>query len=280
MLFLLITTIILQAIVVKLSAVMLNELHGDPAAFANAGDIARTIAQLSEAYGIDKDAVVSIVELIIRESIFAYFGKDSQVCCDDGEIKIYVYDGDGRFQPFDLNKASKDFIVYLKKRLVERFSFEKASRKYHAVKRLRRALVGGYPVGKANGYYLVKLTDMPFDVKGVMLDIHAIPGERLKLFEYYFFTFLKAKSVQIGLKYDLAVYLSRTSIRLPELLLQKAVEENAGVNIDCRCVKRVAGRYSIIQLLETRVKIPKKVISYVQENLNNEKVIIKVVKRR
>ncbi len=235
------------------------------------------VEQLSETYEIDKDTVVSIVELVIRESIFSYFGKDSQVYYDNGEIKIYVYDGNNQSQPFDLNSANEEFITYLRKQLTERFLFKKTSRNYNAIKHLRHTLVGGYPVEKMNGHYLVKLNDMLFDTKNILPYRYTISKEQLKLAEYYFFIVLRVQFAKIGLKFDLTVYLSRTSSKLPELLLQKAVEEDTGVNIDCKCVERVPGKYSI---LETKVKIPKKIVSYVQENLNNEKVIIKVAKRR
>ena len=116
------------------------------------------------------------------------------------------------------------------------------------------------------------LNDIPLETKNVLTYMYKIPRELLKFNEHYFFIISKIKVVKIAYKFNLVIYLSRISKKLPELLMQKAVEEKTGVNIDCKCIERVAGKHSVIK---TKIKIPREIILYVQENLNNEKIIMK-----
>ena len=75
-------------------------------------------------------------------------------------------------------------------------------------------------------------------------------------------------------QYALDIILSRTSKRLPELLLNHALEAIPGESgTRVRCTYRDASRYSLV---ETRKKIPKSVLAGVMAELNEGiKVIIK-----
>lgn len=234
--------------------------------------ITDVVRQLGETYGIDEKDVIPIVESTIRESIISYYGLDADVHCEDGGFKIYAYNSEAEPVKLDLNRAGKKFVAFLKRRLTERFQIEKALSDYNAVRHLQGNLVGGYLLEKHHNYCLIKLNDTPFETKNVLPLRYKIPREALKFNEHCFFIVSKIRIERNSGKFELVVYLSRTSKKLPELLLQKAVEEKTGVNIDCRCTKRVSGVYSI---LETKVRVPGEIVSFVRENLNGERIILK-----
>lgn len=234
--------------------------------------ITDVVKQLSETYEIDKREVIPIVESTIRKSLILYFGLDADVHYNSSGFDIYAYNGDAEPVKLDLNRASRKFIAFLKKQLTERFLIEKALSDYNAIRHLQGNLAGGYLLERLNNYYLIKLNDMPFETKNVLPYRYKIPKESLKFNEHYFFVASRIRVEKIDGKFELVVYLSRTSKKLPELLFQKAVEEKTGVNIDCRCTERVSGVYSIVK---TKVRIPKEIVSFVRENLNGERIILK-----
>ena len=234
--------------------------------------IIEIVRQLSDMYEINEADVIPIVETTIRKSIILYFGRDTDVHYDGGGFEIYTYNGEAKPVQLNLNDASKKFIAFLKKQLINRFLIEKALIKYNAIKHMQGTLADGYLLERMKGYFLIKLNDMPFETKNILSCMYKIPHELLKFNEHYFFIVSKIKVVKVSYKFDLVVYLSRISKKLPKLLLQKAIEEKTGVNIDCKCIERVAGKHSVIK---TKTKIPREIILFVQENLNNEKIIIK-----
>lgn len=234
--------------------------------------IIEIVRQLSDMYEINESDVIPIVETTIRKSIILYFGRDTDVHYDGSEFEIYTYNGEAKPTQLNLNDASKKFISFLKRQLIDRFLIEKALTEYNAIKHIQGTLVDGYLLERMKGYCLIKLNDMPFKTKNILSYRYKIPRESLKFNEHYFFIVSKIKVVRISYKFELVVFLSRTSKKLPNLLLQKVIEEKTGVNIDCKCTERVAGKHSVIK---TKTKIPREIILFVQENLNNEKIIIK-----
>lgn len=236
------------------------------------GKITDIMKQLSEAYKISEKDVIPIVESAIKHSIFSYYGKDADVYYNGDEYEIITYNNESMPIKLDLNKTSKKFIAFLKKHLTNRLLIEKVLSDYKSIRHLQGDLVDGYVLENVNDYYSIKLNNMPSDVKGILLLRHRIPNEQLRFNEFYFFLASKIGIVKSSYGLDLVVYLSRISKRLPALLLQKAVAEKTGVNIDCECIKRVVGKFSV---LKTKIDIPKDFVLFVQENLNGERIIIR-----
>ena len=236
------------------------------------GKITEAVKQLSEAYEINERDITPIIESVIKRSIASYYGKDADVYFNGEGYEIYVYSNGDTPIKLDLNKTSEKFIAFLKKQLTNRFLIEKTLSGYNAVKHLQGSLIGGYILEKVNGYYLVKLNGMPFETKNILPLRYKILNEQLRFNEFYFFLVSKIEIVKTNYSLDLVTYLSRTSKKFPALLLQKAIEEKTGVNIDCECVKRVVGKFSV---LKTNIRVPKEIVLFVQENLNNEKIIVK-----
>ena len=236
------------------------------------GKITEAVKQLSEAYGINERDITPIIESVTKRSIASYYGKDADVYCNGEEYEVIIYNNEVMPTKLNLNKTGKKFIAFLKKQLTNRLLIEKTLSNYNTVKHLQGSLIGGYMLEKVQGHYIVKLHDIPVEVRGILPLRRKIPNEQLKLNEFYFFLITKIDFIKNGQSVGLVAYLSRTSKKLPVLLLQKAVEEKTGVNIDCECVKRVVGKFSI---LKTKVRIPKEIVLFVQENLNNEKIVIK-----
>ena len=234
--------------------------------------IAEVIEQLIETYRISKEDIIPIIESVIKHSITSYYGKDADVYYNGEEYEITIYNGEAMPTKLNLNKTSKNFIAFLRKQLTDRLLIEKTLSNYRAIRHLQGSLVGGYMLEKVKGYYLIKLNDIPFETKNILPLTHIIPNEQLKFNEFCFFLVSKIDVVKNNHALDLLVYLSRISKNLPVLLLQKAVEERTGVNIDCKCVKRVVGKFSI---LKTKIRLPNGIINFVQENLNGEKVIVR-----
>lgn len=222
----------------------------------------------------EKEDINPLLESILRYTMMEYLGKDVDVFINGNGIDAYLYrDGLSGTYPerVDFSRLGEGFYRRLYKNLKYYFELKKKTLQFEIVRGLQGKLVGGYIIEKLDDRYRVRLTEQPFEDLEVVLERdYWIPKEVLLVGEHYFFL-CKNIRVVADLLPRLVMYLSRTSIRLPALLLEKAFYEDVGAKTKCVCLKRVVGKFSFVKC---KTKMAGKHIKWVSRNLNNEKIIV------
>jgi len=196
----------------------------------------------------------------------------------ENKISIYIYKH-GMITDFkekiDFNKLSVKTIRAIKRKLINELVIQKTANEYQNIKHT-------HTIGSLTGGYIDNIKTNPISVA-----IDGIPG-RLGLYpliyqpkhergkyrrgDYYYFYVSLVKTVMTNKNIPgISIILSRTSIKLPALIIQKQIT-NEGINmLKITCVKRHAGLYSIIK---TSSRIPEKVLKYTSKELGGEKIYV------
>lgn len=171
----------------------------------------------------------------------------------------------------DFDRLGKGFYQALQYNLKYYFELKKKSLQFEVIRPLQGQMVGGYVLEKLKDRYRIKLVEHPFEDLDVILERrYWIPRERLLIGEHYFFVCRKIRIVA-GVLPRLLMCLSRTSIKLPALMIERAFKEKFEITTKCECLKRVVGKFSFIRC---KTSIPEEIIKWTSRNLNNEKIIV------
>lgn len=232
------------------------------------------IKEITDAYNFPVDDINSLLESVLKYTLMEQLKKDVDVFLDKEGVEAYLYrdslDGT-RAERVDFSRLNKDFYRKLYQNLKYYLELRKKSLELEIVRTLQGRLVGGYILEKFNDRYTVRLAEHPLDDLEVVIERrYWIPGETMLIGEHYFFLCRKVRVIA-GVLPRLVMFLSRTSINLPALLLEVAFREKTGMKTKCKCIKRVAGKFSF---LKCKTRVSEDLIRWVSRNLNNEKIII------
>lgn len=238
-------------------------------------DLNTAIKEITDAYSFPKEDISGLLESVLKYSLMTYLNKDADVFVDDNgsNIDAYLYMDNlaGTYaEKVDWSRLSKEFYRQLYYNLRYSLELKKKNLELEQISNLAGGVVEGYIQEKSKDMCTVGLLDdtIPDDAEVIIEKRYWIPKESLKVGEHYFFLCRKVRVVQ-GVMPRLTVFLSRTSIRLPALLIEKAFQED-GLKARCVCVKRVAGRFSVVKC---KTKVPENIKKWVSMSLNNEKII-------
>ena len=234
----------------------------------------QTIKEIINAYNFSEEEVIPIIESILRYTLMEYLKKDVDVFFKRNGVEAYLYrDGLSGTYPekVDFSRFSSRFYRSLYNNLRYYLELKKKAAEFEIVRVLQGKLVGGYVLEKFSDKYTIKLVEHPFeDLEAVFERLYWMPKETLLMGEHYFFVCKNVRIVADTMP-RLIMYLSRTSIKLPSLMIEKAFYDKERLKTRCDCIKRVVGKFSIVRC---KTKIPRDIVSWVSLNLNNEKVIV------
>ena len=236
-------------------------------------DLPKAIKEITNAYNFTQEDMSMLVENTLRYSLMSYLHKDADVYIDNNTIDAYIYNDNpsGTYAvKVDWAKLSKRFYRTLYHNLRYFLELKKRNLELEQVSGLAGSVVEGYIQEKFKDRCTVRLINdtIPDDAEVIIEKRYWIPKETLIAGEHYFFLCRKVRVVE-GITPRLVVFLSRTSIRLPALLIEKAFLED-GLRTRCVCVKRVIGRFSVVKC---KTKVPESIENWVSIALNNEKII-------
>ncbi len=236
-------------------------------------NIIEPIRQIGDLYNIENNELKDIVEISFRESILSFYGCDSDVYYDNNNLEVFIYKEPNN-APIKLNLENipQNFIWVFKKRLLNRLALIKESSLYNAIKHIRGNIIDGYLSEKKDTYYIVTMPNIPQEIVGILRYSDRISNEYPQFNKHYFFSVLKVEIIYFAGKPKLSVFLSRKNKRLVEKLTEKTFYEEEGISLNCKCIRRMPGKYALIK---TNMRIPNKVVEYVSQNLNNEKIAIR-----
>lgn len=223
-------------------------------------------------YGLDEDAVREAVRQAVSGVLAEAYGCEVEAHWKGESLDVWRIEESGG----DLRIAKIYRIPRrLFRRVVDAVEMElKKTRILQAYEGLRYCtgtVVRGYVSHIFKDRIIVDIPNSEFT--GFCHISHQPPSERGRYLtgDYISFYVLKAVPVLRDTVPDVEIHLSRTSIKLPELLLKDELHALNREDIKVKCIKRISGAYSLIR---ASARCPVEAIRSVSEELR-ERVVVR-----
>lgn len=243
--------------------------------------LANVIKDLSLKYQLTDDDMKEIIEKtlidVLRRTSKSYSDFDVHLEPKEGRLKIWAYKDmrhDLYVRAIDAtNSLSVNTLRLLKSRLVKETHKFLAKIRYTEARQKVGTVINGCVRKQQEGKLIV--VEVGTGDVGECSIRHQPVRERgqYQIGEIYQFYVLKAEAYEISGIYSIVLGLSRTTWKLPVVLLRKAVEET-GLDVTIKPLKRIPGRYT--KCLADQ-KVPREAILSVSKELN-ERIIIEFPK--
>ncbi len=236
------------------------------------------VHDLSDKYNLQDETVKDCLKRAI-ERVLGNARRTVEVFLEDeDEISIYVY---GRnitdpVRKMNFDRLSAKTIRAIKRKLTNELVMQKIVSEYQNIKHIIGNLTGGYIYDVKTNPISVMIDGIP-DKLGLYPLMYQPKHERgrYRRGDYYYFHISSVKTVMVNKNIPkISIILSRTSKKLPELIIQKLMAEEGIDMFRVTCVKRHAGLYSIIK---TSSRIPEKVLKYTSEKIGGERIYVQNV---
>lgn len=220
------------------------------------------------------DALNSALPKILgdeRQSFFAYFDKDGEICVEVTRLNI---NNDNRYYFFNLNLLGEYNVRLILQEFQKFLDYADNLAIYNKIKPLKNGLIYGSVVRYTDNVATVEFyTDDGEVVYGFCPMRHLIEKDRdyQTLREHETMLFY-VRNIILHDDSRLDVQLSNRSKRIPELLLKRYLQEYGySVNeYQMKCVYRIPGKFSKIVVLN---RINKEVVDACKDELGNNEVI-------
>ncbi len=245
----------------------------------------RVIDRNSARYkNLSKEAIEQALIDAFNTSLPAILGSDYQSFYAfwdiNSELKIRVtrltaITDDSRYYFFDLNGLSEHNIRLILKEFQSYLDYIENETQYKKIKSLKNGLVYGTVVRYTNNTATVEFyTDDGEIMYGFCDKRYLIESDRdMQTLREKDSMLFYVRNIRLYNNSRLHIQLSNRSIRIPELLLQKTLQENGYDLKDypMKCIYRIPGQFSKIVVLN---RIDKDIISLVKDKLYDETIRI------
>ncbi len=232
------------------------------------------IEDLQEKYDLAVDEVRDEVEKAISNVLTLRFGFEVEAVINikTGVIDIYGYSTKGVLQ-IQQKDIKKPLLRDIKYSVINKFLLRTALKECKMLKKLIQTVVYGTVRKGCNSEFLyisIQDIDGREGVVGECRPESQTPKERGRIEGMTLpFYVLSVRPIYEGTIPRIGIELSRNSKGLPEWLLKKEVFKK-NMDIKVKCVKRIAGAFSLVHVTE---KIPRECIKKVSDELK-ERIIV------
>lgn len=231
------------------------------------------IDEISDKYGVPEWAVKEEIEKAFSHVLSNRLGQEIEVQTDNSNVRIWKFAKNGDFAILGTGEIKKNIIREIKWNLVKYLLKRSVLESYEMHKNKVRTVVYGTIMKQMHGILHVEIHPQNINddiAMAVCEPASQTPKERgrYKAGEVLPFYVLSVRPVLEKEIPRLEVKLSRNSKGLAEKLIKEQIKEKS-IDIRIKCIKRVAGAYSLI---ESSKKIPGDCIKRVANELK-ERII-------
>lgn len=233
---------------------------------------AEGIQELSEKYNIPEWAVRDEVEKTVSAILTHRLRCEVEaVLSDTLEFQLFGFTDKGDYIPLASGNVKKRLIREIKWRISKNLLTRSVLDAYERYRNRAQTLVYGRIAKQVNGNLFIDIADMPGNNVVAVCGLSSqTPKERGKLAEEILpFYVLSIRPVSNNGIPCVEIRLSRNARGLVEELFREELREKT-LDIQVKCVKRIAGAYSIVNVAS---KIPQECIKRVSDMVKERMIV-------